>query len=315
MGKEKIAEMFLNNKTTNETSKELKYNHNSICKIVKPIKQKRFTYKDFTEEDRQMIRDLYNSNNSTTYIGNQYGVSHHCIAKVLEEMKIPRDGKSRRKYNLDEEYFDNIASQNQAYILGFLYADGNNSPSKSTISLSLQEEDVDILEKMRNELKSSRPLEFIDYSNKHTFGYSYKNQYRLCLFSSHMCKTLEKLGMIQNKSLSLEFPKQLPQDLWRHFIRGYFDGDGSIYFRNKDKTSKCTMTITSTDSFCQEILHIFRQNLDGIGGNIYDASCHNGTTKVVTLSGNRQVKTVLDWLYKDSELFLQRKWERYKKLS
>ena len=52
-----------------------------------------------------------------------------------------------------------------------------------------------------------------------------------------------------------------------------------------------------------------------LGGNIYDASCHNGTAKVVTLSGNRQVKTVLDWLYKDSELFLQRKWERYKKLS
>ena len=315
MEKEKIIEMFLDGKTISEISKDLQCNYNSIYTIVKTIKQKRFTYKDFTEEDCRVIQDLYNSNNSTTYIGKIYGVSHHSIAKVLEEMGISRDGKSRRKYALDEKYFDNITSQNQAYILGFLYADGNNSPSKGTVSLSLQEEDVDILERIRNELKSSRPLEFIDYSNKHTFGYSYKNQYRLCLFSSHMCKTLEMLGMIQNKSLSLCFPKQLSQNLWRHFIRGYFDGDGSICFRNRGNGASCTITITSTASFCQEILHIFRENLDGIGGNVYDSSCHNGTTKVATLSGNRQVKTVLDWLYEDAELFLQRKWEQYKKLS
>ena len=54
-----------------------------------------------------------------------------------------------RRYNLDEEYFDNINSQNKAYILGFLYADGSNNPKKHTVSISLQEEDRYILEWMR----------------------------------------------------------------------------------------------------------------------------------------------------------------------
>ncbi len=311
MDKNEIIKLFLSGKTVREICTEFHCDYNTIYNIVKPIKTPRFTYKDFSNDDRETIRDLYNSKHSTVYIGKKYGVSHHTIANLLEDMGIPRDGKSRRKFELNEEYFDDISTQNQAYILGFLYADGYNSLSKQTISLSLQEEDKDILEKMRAELKSSRPLEFCDYSNKHDFGYSYKNQYRLCIFSAHMCKSLEKLGMVQNKSLVLDFPEQLPSHLWRHFIRGYYDGDGSIYLRHDKPTQSCTLTITSTYSFCEKVLNIFRENLEDIGGNIYDASCHNGVTKVISLAGNRQVKRILDWLYEDSELFLQRKWERY----
>lgn len=173
--------------------------------------------------------------------------------------------------------------------------------------MSLEENDFDILEKIRKEIGSEKELEFLDYSNKHDFGYNYKNQYRLLLFSSHICDSLIKLGVVPNKSLILNFPQILP-DLLPHFIRGYFDGDGSIYM---GKRNSCfTLTITSTDSFCNSLKNIVEKNI-GINCHVYDASNHNGITKVFTISGRNQVKTFLDWIYCDADLFLQRKYDRY----
>ena len=48
-------------------------------------------------------------------------------------------------------------------------------------------------------------------------------------------------------------------------------------------------------------------------GNIYDAQCHNGITKVLSISGRFQTNIVLDWLYVDSHIYLERKYEKYKK--
>ena len=82
---------------------------------------------------------MYLSGNSTVKIGQLFGFSHKKVAKVLEELSIPRTGVGRRKYQLDECYFDEIDTQNKAYILGFLCADGSNNRDKSTASMTLEE--------------------------------------------------------------------------------------------------------------------------------------------------------------------------------
>ena len=95
--------------------------------------------------------------------------------------------------------------------------------------------------------------------------------------------------------------------MYIHFIRGYFDGDGSVHFA---KNRNCIVTITSTESFCSSIKDIIKEELN-IHGCITDASCHNGITKVLSISGKNQVKTFLDFLYKDSDIFLERKRKLY----
>lgn len=258
-------------------------------------------------DDKEKIKNLYQSGNSTVKIGKMFGCSHKKIARILDELGISRTGVGRRKYNINEHYFDEIDTPNKAYIFGFLYADGSNNRNKSTVSMSLEEGDFDILEKIRKEIGSEKELEFLDYSNKNDFGYTYKNQYRLLLFSSRICDSLAKHGLVPNKSLILEFP-EIRQDLLPHFIRGMFDGDGSVY-RGK-KCTKFTLTITSTYSFCNKLKEIVCNTID-INCHIYDASNHNGVTKVFTVSGGKQVKKFLDWIYCDADLFLQRKYDRY----
>lgn len=264
----------------------------------------------FLENEEKEIINLYqNKNMSTVKIGEKYGCSHKKIAKVLESYNIPRTGASRRRYKINENFFDEIDTQDKAYILGFLYADGCNYKPKQTVSMALQEEDFDILEKIRICMDNEHPLEYLDYSNKHDFGYNYKNQWRMLIFSKHMCDSLDKLGMTPNKSLTLEFP-QLDKQFYRHFIRGYFDGDGSIHQNLINEHNKpVTLTITSTISFLRKLKQIISNELNIYAG-IYDASNHNGITKVLSMSTEAS-NIFLDWLYLDANLYMQRKYDRY----
>lgn len=255
----------------------------------------------FTDEQEQKIIDLYaNQNISTVQIGKQFGCSHKKIAKVLKSYNIPRTGASRRKYYLNETFFDNIDTQDKAYILGFFYADGCNYMPKQTVSMSLQEEDYDILERIRNTIGSERPLEFIDYSNKHNFGYNYENQWRLLLFSKHICDSLNAIGMTPAKSLTLEFPNIVPS-LYRHFIRGYFDGDGTI--------GKNTSGLVSTFSFCNTVRKILHNELN-IEGRISEASNHNGITTTLMLRKEETIR-FCNWIYEDANLYMERKYNRF----
>lgn len=274
---------------------------------VECIDKKNYKKYFFTEEQKDLVVQLYKELGSSVDVGKKFNVGHKVITKILEEKGIQRTAAKKRQYKINENYFDVIDTPNKAYILGFLYADGYNNKSKGTISMSLEVRDKHILEEIRNEIGSERPLEFIDYSNKHDFGYTYKNQYRLLLFSMHMCKMLESYGVVPNKSLVLDFPN-LRDDLLHHFIRGYFDGDGCI--AQGKKYTNFILTITSTNSFCEKLKEIVEKEV-GINCHIYDASNHNGITKVFTTSGRLQTKALLDWLYQDADLFLKRKYDRY----
>ncbi len=259
-----------------------------------------------SEDKYDEIVKLYESGLSTVKIATLYGVTHKVITKILDKKGIKRCNNSNRKYKLNEAYFDEIDTPNKAYILGFLYADGSNSENKCTISMSLQEEDGYILEKIRQEIGSEKPLEFLDYSNKHDGGYNYKNQYRLLMFSRHMCNALKNKGVMPNKSLILKWPTFLRDDLYSHFLRGYIDGDGYI---QPHKWEHCVDFISTYD-FCRQA-QIYIENKLGIKCKLNEASCHNGVTTYLYIRYKEQVKLFLDYIYQDAELYLERKYNTY----
>lgn len=259
----------------------------------------------FSDEQIQEIIDLYvNHKESSVKIGKKFGVGHKIILKVLHRNNIElMPGALRRKYTLNEHYFDVIDTQNKAYIFGFLLADGHNELKKMTIQMSLQEEDKYILERMRDELHSEKPLEFIDYSNKHDFGYTYKNQYRLEFYSSTMCNQLRDIGMVGAKSKDLVFPRCVSDVLLRHFVRGYFDGNGTI--------SANTFSIVSTKAFCEELKKRIDSTLGLQYGFLKEASNHNGITYVLSYYRKDEIKKILEWLYDNADMLLRRKYEKY----
>lgn len=310
--KDNIFNKFCNGKSVDSLAKEYSMARSKIYQI---IDGRLPCVKHLSKDEEMFIVDSYISGMSSMKIGEELKIGHKLVNKILDKHGINRKHNGVRKWTLNEHYFDCIDSQNKAYILGLLYADGYNGMDKSTIRLQLQDCDVDILKLINEELNSNRPLRFINCSSRvASNGYISKDMYSLEVFSSYMCKTLNNIGVTQNKSLSLTFPIISDRSLYRHFIRGYFDGDGSFCYSNKNASKRYQglITITSTASFCEDCLDILRQDLN-IGGSIFDASCHNGITKVLTISGNRQCKKVLDWLYVDADLYLKRKYEKYLK--
>ena len=147
---------------------------------------------------------------------------------------------SNRKHFINENYFKTIETEKQAYILGFIYSDGciEEHPSTSALTITQLEQDVDILKKIKEEMKSDYPLSSVIQKIND------KLKFRFYAYSIKLCEDLVKLGATPRKSLTLKFPFFLEEKLVPHFIRGYFDGDGCVWNGKrkkmivKDKTRK-----------------------------------------------------------------------------
>ena len=103
-----------------------------------------------SEDQINQIVDLYKSNYSITKINKLLNINRDVISRHLKEsgIIIRQKGEDLRKYPLNEHYFDNIDCEDKAYFLGLLFADGcNHRDNKYKITISLQEEDKEILSK------------------------------------------------------------------------------------------------------------------------------------------------------------------------
>ena len=211
----------------------------------------------------------------------------------------------KKHYTFDENYFDSIDTEDKAYILGLLFADGYNNERRGTITLSLQERDREILDKISWSMNSTKPLQFIDMKKYHT-GKSHQNQYRLNLCSRHTSQVLNKLGCFQAKSYSCRFPNFISSTLLRHFIRGYFDGDGCISYTYNNKQRPCgSVSFVGSASFCKSLSGYLR--LLKINAKV-SYNCHSDKRiRRVAFGGRNQLAKFHKYIYDDASVYLSRK--------
>ena len=262
----------------------------------------------FSQDEIMKMYDMYCNRITTDAIGLQYNISRASVCNLFERYNLPirEFADSRREYDLNVQYFDKIDTPNKAYILGLLYADGCNSRKKSQIDLSLQECDKHILEDICREIETDKPLSFLPYHEKNE---RHKNQYKLSITNKHISDVLETLGVVNAKSLILEFPEWLDQSLYSHFIRGYFDGDGCLYLGG-NKTNP-EVSIVSTIVFVKKVKDILADVID-VEMRIKTQKQHKPVTKVGVITGVNKIVAFLNWIYADADLKLNRKYEKYK---
>ena len=294
--------LFKDGKTLSEIVDITGDGYPEIHKIIKDLKGGRFTHNDVSQKHKDDMAQMYRDGASSVAIGKKYGVNHKFVGRILDTYGIKRIGNGQRTYKVNEHYFDEIDTPEKAYILGFLDADGSNYMPKQTISMSLQKGDRPILERINKEIGNEHPLRFVDNSNKHDFGYTYQDQYTLLIFSAYMCRQLQSLGMVPRKSYCLEYPTWLREDLHSHFIRGYFDGNGCV--------RKNIISITSTKKFCSKFYEVMSNFFPDIKANLRPAKKGNDFTGVIDFYGENG-KIVADWMYKDANIYLQRKYDKY----
>jgi hypothetical protein len=256
------------------------------------------------------IISLYESGMSLTKICEKLSINRKALARLLKNNNIVvRSGFSyARKYNLNEHYFDNIDSEEKAYILGFIYADGNNLFRTNRISIHLSKADEEILYKFGKLIYNGEfSLKYHTKVNNKgkRFEYVYMN-----MFSEHMSQHLATLGVIEAKSHKIVFPEWLDESLYRHFIRGLIDGDGWIYIPNNNRDSP-NVGLICTRQVNDKLLTFFDKEL---GLSSYICRAHKQDIDVmceIRIKNYHQCKILLDWLYKDSIIYLKRKYDIY----
>lgn len=273
------------------------------------------SYRDLNSYDKYRIVDYYYKNKdiSMDNIAINLNISDRAVRRVLKEEGI--NTRLKNRYILDENYFDCIDTESKAYILGFIYADGFVGDEKFN-NIVIAVNDLEILEFIAKEFKFTGNIR---KTKKGGFENS-KCGYSLNFSSKIMASRLREIGLYPNKSLTIDTLPQIDKKLVRHFIRGYFDGDGSIvlshntsYYKAIDGVIKyiyptyCFM-ILGTKGFLEEIIKEAEFNY---------AKIHNTKSekiKCIKINAKKEFNNIFKFLYDNSTIKLQRKYNKWNEI-
>jgi hypothetical protein len=203
-----------------ENSIRLKANRMNLIMENRGKFRRRGSDKFWTPEEDEYLRNKYPLN-STRDIAKYLGKSQQAIYIHAMKRKIPKLlAHWPTKPDADKTYLVNslsfvLMNSATAYSLGFLVADGNVGPGR----IDFSNNNFDILLKIRETLSSTHRI----YENINRVGHP---AFRLTIVDRDLCNSVLALGITPNKSLTAEMPR-VPDELFPHFLRGYFDGDGS----------------------------------------------------------------------------------------
>lgn len=251
--------------------------------------------------EKEIIINLYNKTNSAYKVAEQLGINVKTAYRLLKEYGISSVGtQGARKNYYDENYFETIDSSEKAYWLGFIYADGcvyeGNNGNSYRLQINLKESDKPHLEKFQESIGSSYKIGY----NANTKSVSLK------INSTKMCKDLINLGVIPRKSLVCTMPN-IPYNLKSHFVRGLFDGDGTITMCNnvtKKKAYPHFSICTGSEDFATSLHELLP------GCKMYIQKRKHLLYSIET-SDTDYIKDIYDWLYEDATVWLDRKHDKY----
>ena len=240
------------------------------------------------------------------FIKQNFGIlSEREIARRLKVGKTTINRWSREsglvpiKHTVNESFFEDL-NEKSAYLLGYIYADGNiawnTKKGYYSMTITAAEKDKEHLEKLRLLISSTKPLL---YSTK-------TKSYRLIVNSKKLCKKLMEYGLTPKKSLTIEFPN-IPSEQFKHFLRGVIDGDGCVSYNNRKRSPYFEIRIYSgSKMFCDSLVkHIksnsnIATNVKRINRNLFQAryTCSRG-------------KKLANFIYSNANIFLERKYLTY----
>lgn len=260
----------------------------------------------YTNELLEKAYDLIvNHNYSANKTSKELGIDNGTMRKRLKEkygqIFLP-DGKKQ----INSTFFNKIDTEEKAYWLGFFTADGYVSKTNN-IELCLAEVDKKHVEAFKESIKSKHTIsKKVAILNDKTFL-----AYRINIKDKNIANDLRNYGLTNNKSYNAFIPEQqIPNDLIRHYIRGYFDGDGCIFY-NKTHSGLYVSVVTASKQMSIDFCNIIKKYID------IDMYCNKRERRdsiifELRLNKKKDVYRFLSWIYDDSTIYLERKYNKFK---
>ena len=253
----------------------------------------------YTEEILQQAYDLivnkgYSANKASKELGIDNGTMRKRLKEKYGQIFLP-DGKKQ----IDSMFFNKIDTEEKAYWLGFLTADGY--VKDNSIELALAEKDKKHVENFKIAIKSQHTIsKKTSKMNNKTFY-----AYRINIKDKQMANDLRSYGLTNNKSYDAHIPSEkIPSNLFRHYIRGLFDGDGSIY---KGVNGINISIVTGSKQMNEDLFNAIKKHLDiemsiRTTRNLFE----------LRLFSKKNVYKFLSWIYDNNAICLERKYNKFK---
>lgn len=250
---------------------------------------------------REKIIELYENKWSVRQIGKEIGISPSAVSRKLREWNVKtRPFSNPSKYSVNENYFDEIDSEEKAYWLGFLLADGCVRTNSNMFTVNLSTIDLLHLEKLRKCLNSNNKF-YHQPEGKHGMSC-------LTISNTNLANSLRNKGIVAND----KWVYNVLPELQRHFWRGVVDGDGCIYNgKNKTKsipTPQIQLSLVGTP----ETIKCFYKFCCGIvktKAKIKE-KYQNRQMDYLRLHGWKALK-ICNALYENANVYLDRKMVKY----
>ena len=263
----------------------------------------------WSDEELNFVRDNY-MEMQTSDISQLLSRTMNAI-----ELKAARMGLKKYPYVCDYHYFDNIDVEDKAYWLGFLTADGWINQSKKTnagvTGIELKYGDINHLRKFNKSIGGNYKI--TDRWRACSISKKDKDKkHHVCcirIFSMTMYNALKRFGFSHNKSYDFHIP-DLPENLIRHYIRGYFDGDGCFCFTNQ---SFGISFITASRPLYEGLVGILEKLSIKTSNGIFVNEFGTTMYRPEICKFNDKIK-FLDWIYQDCNIYLDRKYKKYLKV-
>lgn len=269
--------------------------------------------KDYAEQ----INKLHEEGKSGIEIVKILGFKNHQpIYNYFKKMGWERlkryEYKPHIKYQSNQNFFENIDTEEKAYILGFICADGHVNDKNYSISITLKDSDFSLLEKIRTSLGSTHKI--IRHIKK-VNPYKKSNnpileQCSIKINGKQLVTPLLNMNIGGRKTYTLDSSiiKFIPENLIRHFLRGYFDGDGNITW-NKiyNSGTKYLVQVCGNQDFLLGSFQKFFPSNCSLYKDKYSKQCY-----VWKITSKIEVLNFLAYIYSDATIYLDRKYDIFR---
>lgn len=235
---------------------------------------------------------------SLTKVSSELGINRLTLTNYIKSKGYTITNPSK-KYNYNETYFKIINTEHKAYWLGFLYADGSITELRKTLRLEISLSSIDKSHLLKFIEDIDGDLNMIKDHTSTLNGIEYAVS-SLNVNCTNLCRDLISQGCTPRKSLTLKFPTTVPNHLLRHFIRGYFDGDGCV------DTNRKRINVLGTNEFLTSLSSYF-ESLGVTPTKLYKKK-DNKAYSMEKYGVN--AKIILNHIYNPSTIYLDRKFNK-----
>lgn len=267
----------------------------------------------FTPSDIELMKKLYLDGLTIQEIHEKHfkgKCTDDGINAVLRKLGVTRKNGVQAK--IDHDYFEKIDDERKAYWVGFILADGSihrreyqRGTYTNILRIELKISDKYLLEELAKDLKSDKLVK--ECRDDRLRGkFKPKHNGYITFSSKKIGDDLSKYGVVPNKTLKLKELPDIKKELMPHFIRGYFDGDGSVYINSKTKAIRTAFY--GTDDFIKNIHSFLKEEL-----NLRDKKIYRQKEAQVSFVSyaKEDSEKIYRYMYKESTICLKRKKELF----